>query len=247
MSKRKMAQPDEFPAGISWADEPQKRTKPNATEDDIEMEDATSDHAEFESGEHKAVSDGMDIYRTNIAAAFPREMIEELGIPKLLARLWDSPTPSHFNDDLGVVYIVTNSTINRYEYFENPEELHIGKVKLEIEGTYNTAKAANSRVMEVFHDTYKAHGWDLNREMDRVEKNEYPKPGKVEWWIDSDGLLSLRAANGQSNELCRVRATKEQIKMQWRPREWQSDPSKIHGIRPATNNWHWFSSLDADW
>ncbi|KAI0844135.1 hypothetical protein F5Y00DRAFT_266863 [Daldinia vernicosa] len=219
MSKRNLVQPDEFPADISWADEPQKRTKHNATEDDVEMKDATSDNAESKSGEDKVAADGMDIDRTNIAAAFPQEMIEELSIPELLTKLSDDSASSPLSDDLGVVYIVTNSTINRHRNFKSPEELHIGEVELEVEGTYHTAKAANSRVMEVFHNIYMVHGWDLSREMKRIEKHEYPKPGEVEWWIDSDGLLSLRAADGQSNQLCRVRATKEQIKMQWRPRE----------------------------
>ncbi|KAF3057354.1 hypothetical protein GL218_06218 [Daldinia childiae] len=209
MSKRKMDQLNKFPNEIYWADGPQKRTKPDATEDDVEMKDATSNHVELESREDKATSDEMDISRTDIAAAFPREMIEELGIPQLWAKRCDSPAPSPLSDDLCVVYTVTNSTINRYENVENHEELHIGDVELEVEGTYNTAKSANSRVMEVFYDTCIAHGWNLDFEMNRVETSEYPKPSKVEWWIDSDGLLSLRATHKHNHELCLVCATKE--------------------------------------
>ncbi|KAI1802877.1 hypothetical protein F4811DRAFT_572530 [Daldinia bambusicola] len=213
MSKRKSTELEESQSDTPPLHQPHKRSKPDGTEEDAEMEDATSDSEQLNTS---SASDwtvqciSTFDYWEKFKEIYPEDMLEILGIPWLQDEWLGPPfsTPDS-NERTDVVFVVAHSTASQISW---GNDLATASAKLAIEGTYRSLQAANIRAMEVFYEARvrsSSGGWERPRP-EMGGDLEVSSAGERSWRVDG-GMLTLRFTEANLVDGCEVSVTKHRV------------------------------------
>ncbi|KAK6949366.1 hypothetical protein Daesc_009441 [Daldinia eschscholtzii] len=204
MSKRKCDQLEELGSEVSWSHQPQKRLKPDATDEDIEMEDATDGSKGSDSGAY-----GWELgrvgYSNNIIDMYPEEMTRTLDIPRSWGERFGrpSPSPTHESTDYEY-YIMAFSPAGHINCGHGGHDNTVVTEGFKILGKYSDIKAANFRVIQIYYDYLRTRtGCEFPR-VEMVKEREIRPPGEQSWWIGDNGVLRLRFSDTNPSNLLLV-------------------------------------------
>ncbi|KAI1477079.1 hypothetical protein F4774DRAFT_390456 [Daldinia eschscholtzii] len=204
MAKRKSDQSKELQSELSSSHQPQKRFKPDSTDDDIEMEDATDGSKGSDSAAY-----GWELGRighsSNIIDMYPEEMIRILDISRSWGEPFNrpSPSPTHESTDYEY-YIMAFSPASQVNYGHGGRDGTVVTEGLKILGKCSDIKAANFRVIQIYYDYLRNRtGCEFPR-VEMVKEREICPPGEQSWWIGDNGVLRLRFSDTNPSNLLLV-------------------------------------------
>ncbi|KAI1464010.1 uncharacterized protein F4812DRAFT_219512 [Daldinia caldariorum] len=213
MLKRKSAELEESQSEAPGPHQPHKRSRPDAIEEDIEMGDATGDSEQLDTpacGWTGQCMEWVD-YSGHFKDIYPEEMLKALGTLSSRDEWLGPPPPAlpNGNERTDAVFIVAHSTVGQTSW---GNAAAAGSARLVIEGTYRSLEAANLRAMQVYYEARARGpaGWERPRP-ETVIDPETRRAGKRSWYVDGEGLLTLRFTEANLVDGCEVCVTKQWV------------------------------------